>query len=52
MEFTNILIEKRSALDLALLREAVHFSHICGTADKNEGTQAFLDRRAPAWKGK
>jgi enoyl-CoA hydratase len=39
-------------IDLALLREAVHFSHICGTADKNEGTQAFLEKRPPAWKGK
>jgi len=39
-------------LDLALLREAVHFSKICETADKNEGTQAFLEKRPPAWKGK
>ncbi len=39
-------------LDLALLREAVHFSHVCGTADKNEGAQAFLEKRPPAWKGK
>ena len=38
-------------LDLALLREAVHFSRICGTADKNEGTRAFLEKRPPAWKG-
>jgi len=38
-------------LDLALLREAVRFSHLCGTADKNEGTQAFLEKRAPVWKG-
>ncbi len=38
-------------LDLALLREAVRFGHLCGTADKNEGTQAFLDKRPPVWKG-
>jgi enoyl-CoA hydratase len=38
-------------LDFALLREAVHFSHLCGTADKNEGVQAFLDKRPPVWKG-
>jgi enoyl-CoA hydratase len=38
-------------LDLALLREAVRFGHLCGTADKNEGTQAFLEKRPPAWKG-
>jgi enoyl-CoA hydratase len=38
-------------LDLALLREALRFGHLCGTADKNEGTQAFLEKRPPAWKG-
>ncbi len=38
-------------LDLALLREAVRFGHLCGTADKNEGTQAFLAKRPPLWKG-
>jgi len=38
-------------LDLALLRESVRFGHLCGTADKAEGTQAFLQKRAPAWKG-
>ena len=38
-------------LDLALLRESVRFGHVCGTADKAEGTQAFLAKRAPVWKG-
>ena len=38
-------------LDLALLRESLRFGHLCGTADKNEGTQAFLEKRAPSWKG-
>lgn len=38
-------------LDLALLRESVRFGHLCGTADKAEGTQAFLAKRPPAWKG-
>ena len=38
-------------LDLALLRESVRFGHVCGTADKAEGTQAFLANRAPVWKG-
>ncbi|MDE3187530.1 MAG: enoyl-CoA hydratase/isomerase family protein [Acidobacteriota bacterium] len=38
-------------LDLALLRESVHFGHVCGTADKAEGTQAFLAKRPPVWKG-
>ncbi len=38
-------------LDLALLREAARFGHLCGTADKAEGTAAFLEKRPPAWKG-
>ena len=38
-------------LDLALLRESDRFGHLCGTADKAEGTQAFLAKRSPAWKG-
>jgi enoyl-CoA hydratase len=38
-------------LDLALLREAERFGHICKTADKTEGTTAFLEKRAPIWKG-
>jgi enoyl-CoA hydratase len=39
-------------LDLALLREAERFSQLCGTADKAEGTSAFLEKRTPDWKGK
>lgn len=39
------------ALDLALMREAFRFSHLCGTADKAEGTAAFLEKRTPSWKG-
>ncbi len=39
------------ALDLALMREAFRFSHLCGTVDKAEGTAAFLEKRAPSWKG-
>ncbi len=38
-------------LDLALLRESVRFGHLCGTQDKDEGTQAFLAKRPAAWKG-
>jgi enoyl-CoA hydratase len=38
-------------LELALLREADTFGRICATADKAEGTAAFLEKRAPAWKG-
>jgi len=39
-------------LDLALLRESIYFSGLCSTADKNEGVQAFLEKRPPVWKGK
>lgn len=39
------------ALDLALLREADRFGHLCDTADKAEGTSAFLEKRKPVWKG-
>lgn len=39
-------------IDLALLREAERFGHLCDTADKVEGTAAFLEKRAASWKGK
>jgi len=38
-------------LDLALTREAERFGHLCATADKAEGTRAFLEKRAPVWRG-
>ena len=38
-------------LDLALLREADRFGHLCDTADKAEGTSAFLEKRLPIWTG-
>jgi enoyl-CoA hydratase len=39
-------------LDLALMREADRFGHLCDTADKAEGTKAFLEKRQPVWKSK
>jgi enoyl-CoA hydratase len=39
-------------LDLALMREALRFGHVCGTEDQAEGTAAFLEKRPPAWKGR
>jgi enoyl-CoA hydratase len=39
-------------LDVALQREAARFGDLCATADKAEGTQAFLAKRKPAWTGK
>jgi enoyl-CoA hydratase len=38
-------------LDAALAAEAAAFGEACGTADKREGTQAFLDKRPPAFTG-
>jgi enoyl-CoA hydratase len=38
-------------LELALLREADSFARLSATADKAEGTAAFLQKRAPQWKG-
>jgi enoyl-CoA hydratase len=39
-------------LDAALRREAEGFSELCSTADKAEGTRAFLEKRAADWRGK
>ena len=38
-------------LDAALRLESEHFGTICATADKAEGTRAFLEKRPPAWRG-
>ena len=38
-------------LDEALAMEAALFGRSCGTADKAEGTAAFLAKRAPTWRG-
>ena len=40
------------ALGQALDREAAGFGHLCGTADKAEGTEAFLTKRPPVWSGR
>jgi enoyl-CoA hydratase len=39
-------------LDEALVHEAALFGICCSTADKAEGTLAFLEKRAPVWTGK
>jgi enoyl-CoA hydratase len=39
-------------LDEALAHEAALFGLCCGTADKAEGTKAFLEKRATKWVGK
>jgi enoyl-CoA hydratase len=40
------------ALADALFLEAVLFAVVCATEDKNEGTKAFLEKRAAVFKGK
>jgi enoyl-CoA hydratase len=39
-------------LDEALALEASIFGKLCGTEDKREGTQAFLEKRNPIWTGR
>jgi enoyl-CoA hydratase len=39
------------SLDEALLLEANHFGLLSSTADMREGTQAFIEKRAPDFKG-
>ncbi|KTD30847.1 3-hydroxyisobutyryl-CoA hydrolase [Legionella moravica] len=38
-------------LQEALHLEAIHFAKVCATADKKEGVEAFLGKRAAAFKG-
>lgn len=39
-------------IDDAMKVEAEIFGRLCGTADKAEGTAAFLEKRAPRWTGR
>lgn len=50
LEAVNESLEWRT--DKTLLREAERFGRILGTADKAEGSRAFLEKRKPVWKGK
>jgi enoyl-CoA hydratase len=47
-------VSKGAALDLdtALRLETEIFGRLCGTADKAEGTRAFLEKRPPVWTGR
>ncbi len=40
-----------TSLDQALLLEANHFGLLSSTADMQEGTKAFVEKRKPAFKG-
>lgn len=39
-------------IDDAMKVEAAIFGRLCGTADKSEGTAAFLEKRSPKWAGR
>jgi enoyl-CoA hydratase len=39
-------------IDAAAEVEAEVFGRLCGTADKAEGTKAFLEKRSPVWEGR
>ena len=39
-------------LEAGLAHEAALFGLCCATEDKNEGTRAFLEKRAPQFKGR
>ena len=39
-------------LDQALALESAIFGRLCGTEDKREGTQAFLEKRSAVWTGR
>jgi len=47
-------VQRGTALDLeaALKIEAEIFGRLCGSADKTEGTSAFLEKRPPVWIGR
>jgi enoyl-CoA hydratase len=39
-------------IEEALALEAAIFGRLCATADKREGTRAFLEKRPPVWSGR
>jgi len=47
-------VERGSGLEIdsATQVEAEIFGRLCGTADKAEGTRAFLEKRTPVWTGR
>jgi len=46
-------VQRGTAVDLeaALKIEAEIFGRLCSSADKAEGTSAFLEKRPPVWLG-
>lgn len=54
VEYAKYTIDQglRMELNAGMRVEADMFGMCCATEDKNEGTQAFLDKRRPAFQGK
>jgi enoyl-CoA hydratase len=54
LERTLLAVDSGLELTLedALAEEARHFGQCCATADKAEGTAAFLGKRPAVWTGK
>jgi enoyl-CoA hydratase/carnithine racemase len=44
----GIMVSLREGLNI----EAEYFGQLCATEDKNEGVDAFLNKRKPTYKGK
>jgi enoyl-CoA hydratase len=44
--------ELDATVDDALELESAHFGEACATADKGEGTRAFLEKRPPVFRGR
>lgn len=54
VEYAKYAIDQglRMNVDAGMRMEADMFGMCCATEDKNEGTQAFLEKRKPAYQGK
>jgi len=47
-----IKLSERTGVDTGLDHEALLYAHLFNTEDKNEGIDAFLQKREPEWQGR